>query len=64
MSTAELALERMKTLPDDLQVEALHYIDYLRQQRSINAEDRACAELGATEMSRHYAPLDAIYDEE
>ena len=30
MSTAEMIYDRARTLPEDLQKEALHYLEYLR----------------------------------
>lgn len=64
MSTAEIIYDRVRTLPEDLQKEALHYLEYLRQRRLAEAEDRDWALLSAAQMSRQYCPGDAIYDEE
>jgi len=64
MSTAEMIYDRARTLPEDLQKEALHYLEYLRQLRRAETEDRDWAALSAAQLSRHYAPADAIYDQD
>ena len=64
MSTAEMIYDRARTLPEDLQKEALHYLEYLRQLRRAETEDRDWAALSAAQLARHYAPADAIYDQE
>ena len=51
-------------MPEDLQKEALHYLEYLRQLRRAETEDRDWAALSAAQLARHYAPADAIYDQE
>jgi len=56
--------ERAKALPDALQAEALHYLDYLRQRREAEKEDGDWAALSASQLAQHYAPEDAIYDKE
>ncbi|MBI4026193.1 MAG: DUF2281 domain-containing protein [Verrucomicrobia bacterium] len=64
MSTAEMIYDRAKTLPEELQAEALHYLDYLLLRRQAEAEDREWARFSATQLLAHYAPEDAIYDKE
>ena len=64
MSTAELIYDRAKSLPEELQREALHYLDYLRQRREAENEDRVWATLSAAQLARQYAEEDAIYDRE
>jgi hypothetical protein len=65
MSTAELIYEKAKTLPEQLQTEALHYVDYLfaRRQRGED-EQQEWAKFSAQQLSRAYGPGDAIYDED
>lgn len=62
MSMAELIYERAKSLPGDLQTEALHYLDYLAAVPAV--ADREWASFSATQLVAHYAPEDAVYDEE
>ena len=64
MSTAETIYERAKTLPDDLQSEALHYLDYLMLRRLGEMEDREWTRFSGAQFLAQYAPEDAIYDEE
>jgi Protein of unknown function (DUF2281) len=64
MSTAEAIYERAKTLPDDLQAEALHYLDYLVLRRQMESEDREWTQFAASQLANQYANEDAIYDEE
>ncbi len=64
MSTAEAIYERAKTLPDDLQVEALRYLDYLMLRRQVESEDREWTEFAASQLASQYAAEDAIYDKE
>ena len=64
MSTAEAIYERAKTLPDDLQAEALHYLDYLMLCRQTELEDREWAQFAAGQLANQYAAEDAIYDKE
>jgi hypothetical protein len=64
MSTADAIYERAKALPDDLQAEALHYLDYLALRRRMESEDREWTQFAASQLANQYAPEDSIYDEE
>jgi hypothetical protein len=64
MSTAELVFEKTKVLPEALQTEALHYVDYLLSQKDAAAEAVAWARFSAAQLAKQYAPTDAIYDED
>jgi hypothetical protein len=64
MSTADIIYERAKKLPDELQAEALHYLDYLLLRRKAEAHDREWAQFSASQLLAQYAPEDAIYDKE
>jgi hypothetical protein len=64
MSTAELIYEKTKGLPEALQTEALHYVDYLLSQKDATAEAVAWARFSAAQLAKQYAPADAIYDED
>ena len=62
MSTAELILERSRRLPDDLQREALDFVEFLLARKAEQEEGRDWTRFGRQELSRQYAPADAIYD--
>ena len=64
MSTAELIYEKTRRLPEDLQAEALHYVDFLLAQRQGQSEAAAWAKFSTTQLAKQYAPEDAIYDED
>ena len=56
--------ERAKTLPADLQAEALRYLEYLTLRRQSESENREWAQFSSTQLLAQYSPEDAIYDEE
>jgi len=62
MSTAELIYEKAKALPDRLQTEALHYVDFLLLRLDAKAEDAEWAEFSGGQLEKQYGPADAIYD--
>jgi hypothetical protein len=62
MSTAEAIYERAKTLPDELQAEALRYLEYLMLRRQMESDDREWTEFAAGRLANQYAAEDAIYD--
>jgi Protein of unknown function (DUF2281) len=64
MSTAELILEKTSKLPDELQQEALHYVDSLLARQAENAEQRNWARFSAQQLAVQYASEDAIYDQD
>ena len=64
MSTLDLIYETAKGLPDDRQVEALRYVNYLLAQEQANAESAEWAEFSTSQLANQYAPEDAVYDEE
>ena len=64
MSTAETIYERAKTLPAELQAEALHYLDYLALRRQSEMESREWSQFSATQLLAHYSPEDGVYDKE
>jgi hypothetical protein len=64
MSTAEILFEKAKILPENLQAEALHYVDFLLTRRAAEREERDWSHLSATQLARQYSPEDAIYDDE
>jgi hypothetical protein len=62
MSTAELILEKTSKLPDELQQEALHYVDSLLARQAENTERRNWSRFSAEQLAAQYSPADAIYD--
>ncbi|MGA2556720.1 MAG: DUF2281 domain-containing protein [Verrucomicrobiota bacterium] len=64
MSTAEILFEKAKHLPESLQAEALHYVDFLLIRRAAEKEDKEWSRWSATQLAHQYSPEDAIYDDE
>lgn len=64
MSTAEMIFKKAKTLPESLQTEALHYVDFLLSRQEAKADASEWARLSASHLEKHYAPADAVYDQE
>jgi hypothetical protein len=64
MSTAEMLFEKAKHLPEGLQAEALHYVDFLLTCRAAEKEDKEWSRFSAMQLDRQYSPADAIYDDE
>jgi hypothetical protein len=64
MSTAELILEKTRRLPDELQQEALHYVDSLLAREAEAMERRDWPRFSAQQLASQYSPADAIYDQD
>ena len=64
MSTLELIEKNAKRLPGDLQVEALHYVEFLLSRLEARAESAEWVEFSAAQLEKHYAAADAIYDKD
>jgi len=64
VSTAERIFEKAKALPATLQMEALHYVDFLLSRKDAQAESSEWATASAAQLEKHYSPLDAIYDQD
>lgn len=64
MSTVQLIEEKAKNLPDDLQVEALHYIEFLLARQQAGTESAEWAQSSGAQLERQYGPVDAIYDQD
>ena len=64
MSIAELILEKTRRLPDELQQEALHYVDSLLARQAETKESRDWSRFSTQQLARQYAPADAIYDQD
>lgn len=64
MSTAEMIFKKANALPEPLQTEALHYVDFLLSRQSAKADAGEWAGLSASQLEKHYAPTDAVYDQD
>ena len=64
MSTVELIQRKAETLPQELQIEALHYVEFLASRQEAGIESAEWAKFSATQMEKQYAPSDAIYDQD
>jgi hypothetical protein len=64
MSTAEMLFEKAKHLPENLQAEALHYVDFLLTRRAAEREDKEWSQFSVAQLSRQYSAEDAIYDDD
>jgi Protein of unknown function (DUF2281) len=64
MSTAEMLFEKAKHLPENLQAEALHYVDFLLSRRTAEKEEKDWSQLSAVQLANQYSTADAIYDDE
>ncbi len=59
-----MLFEKAKSLPENFQAEALHYVDFLLTRRASEKEDKEWSHFSAAQLSRQYSPADAIYDDE
>ena len=59
-----MLFERAKHLPEKLQTEALHYVDFLLSRRAAEGEDINWSRFSAEQLARQYCSADAIYDDE
>jgi hypothetical protein len=64
MSTVELILKKASALPDALQQEALHYVDYLLARQAEGSETRQWTRFSAEQLAAQYAEGDALYDQD
>ncbi len=64
MSTAELVYEKTRHLPENLQSEALHYVDYLLAHQHPEGEAVAWTKFSSSELTKQYVLADAIYDQD
>ncbi|MGH7971501.1 MAG: DUF2281 domain-containing protein [Limisphaerales bacterium] len=64
MSTLEMIEEKAKSLPGDLQEEALHYVEFLLARLQARAESAEWAKFAGAQLGRQYGPVDAIYDQD
>jgi hypothetical protein len=64
MSTAELIFEKSRSLPGELQQEALDFVEFLLARKDEGREARDWSRFSAEQLAGQYAPGDAIYDED
>jgi hypothetical protein len=64
MSTAEMLLEKASKLPDELQQEALRYVDSLLARQAEKADHHDWSRFSAEQLAAQYSPADAIYDQD
>jgi hypothetical protein len=62
MSTAELILEKTRPLPDELEQEALQYVDSLLARQAETKGIRDWSRFSAQQLAHQYSPTDAIYN--
>jgi len=62
MSTAEMLFEKARHLPENLQAEALHYVDFLLTRRAAEKQDKEWGQFSATQLARRYSPEDTLYE--
>ena len=64
MSTADLVFEKTRALPDELQREALQFVDTLIARKAAANEARNWSQFSATQLASQYASGDAVYDQD
>ncbi len=64
MSTVELIEQKVKSLPGELQAEALHYVEFLVARLQAAAESAEWAKFSGAQLEKHYGAVDAIYDQD
>ena len=64
MSTAEKIFEKSRSLPTELQQEALDFVEFLLVRQGEGKEARDWSRFSAQQLSKQYAPADAIYDQD
>lgn len=64
MSTAELIFEKSRSLPAELQQEALDFVEFLLARKNESREAREWSRFSAEKLSAQYAPGDAVYDQD
>lgn len=62
MSTAEMLFGKARHLPENLQAEALHCVDFLLTRRDAEKEDKEWSQFSATQLGHQYSPEDARHD--
>lgn len=63
MSMLQLIEAKARNLPDDLQVEVLHYIEFLLGQQQAGAEAAEWARFSGAQLQKQYGQVDAVYNQ-
>ena len=58
-----MLFDASKHLPENLQAEALRYVDFLLTRRAAEKEDKDWSQFSAAQVARQYSPEDAICQE-
>jgi len=64
MSTVELIEEKVKSLPRELQAEALRYVEFLLARLQAGAESTEWAKFSGAQLEKQYGAVDAVYDQD
>ena len=62
MSTVEQIAEKAKALPEPLQTEALHFVNYLLTIKDAKAEAADWSAFSAAQLAAQYGPGEEVYD--
>jgi len=64
MSTVELIEEKVKSLPRELQAEALHYVEFLLARLHVSGESAEWAKFSGAQLEKQYGVVDGVYDQD
>lgn len=64
MSTVEQIAERAKALPEPLQTEALHFVNYLLSLQDAKADSVEWAGFSSGQLAQQYGRGDEVYDKD
>lgn len=59
-----MLFEKAKHLPENLQADALRYVDFLLLHGAAEKEARDWSRYSTAQLARQYSPEEAIYDDE
>jgi hypothetical protein len=62
VSTAEMILQKTSKLPDELQREALRFVDFLLAEHGKEQGD--WTRFSSEQLASQYSPADAVYDQD
>ncbi len=64
MTIAEQVFDRTKSLPESLQAEVLHFVDFLRTRTEANEGSEEWAKFSSSQLLNAYCDADSIYDKD
>jgi hypothetical protein len=64
VSTVDEIVQKTSALPESLQREALHYVDYLIARQTEGREQRDWTLFSAEQLSGQYSQADEIYEQD